>query len=64
LYGRKVALINKAISLQRPESVKIEAQDTTGAKIKLKLSGLPARVFQHEFDHLLVCIQYLPGPSA
>ncbi|TKW15574.1 hypothetical protein SEVIR_5G246800v4 [Setaria viridis] len=37
----------------RPESVKIEAQDVTGAKIKVKLSGLPARVFQHEFDHLL-----------
>lgn len=37
----------------RPESVKIEAQDITGAKIKVKLSGLPARVFQHEFDHLL-----------
>ena len=54
-------LINKAnfvaiVLLQRPESVKIEAQDVTGAKIKVKLSGLPARVFQHEFDHLLVCV--------
>ncbi|TVU02570.1 hypothetical protein EJB05_51980, partial [Eragrostis curvula] len=39
-------------SLQRPDNVKIEAQDVTGAKIKVKLSGLPARVFQHEFDHL------------
>lgn len=37
----------------RPESVKIEAQDVTGAKIKVKLSGIHARVFQHEFDHLL-----------
>ncbi|KAK3164869.1 hypothetical protein QOZ80_1AG0025880 [Eleusine coracana subsp. coracana] len=36
----------------RPDNVKIEAQDVTGAKIKVKLSGLPARVFQHEFDHL------------
>lgn len=56
------------VSLQRPESVKIEAQDVTGAKIKVKLSGLPARVFQHEFDHLLVCIYLysseLSGPSA
>ncbi|CAL4962459.1 unnamed protein product [Urochloa decumbens] len=40
-------------NVMRPESVKIEAQDITGAKIKVKLSGLPARVFQHEFDHLL-----------
>uniref|UniRef100_A0A0D9V3C3 Peptide deformylase n=1 Tax=Leersia perrieri TaxID=77586 RepID=A0A0D9V3C3_9ORYZ len=36
----------------RPENVKIDAQDVTGAKIKVKLSGLSARVFQHEFDHL------------
>ncbi|XP_062216285.1 peptide deformylase 1B, chloroplastic-like isoform X2 [Phragmites australis] len=36
----------------RPENVKIDAQDVTGAKIKVKLSGLPARVLQHEFDHL------------
>ncbi|RLM93846.1 hypothetical protein C2845_PM08G19940 [Panicum miliaceum] len=43
----------------RPESVKIEAQDVTGAKIKVKLSGLPARVFQHEFDHLLGLITTL-----
>ncbi|EEE55053.1 hypothetical protein OsJ_02752 [Oryza sativa Japonica Group] len=36
----------------RPDNVKIDAQDVTGAKIKVKLSGLSARVFQHEFDHL------------
>ena len=40
--------------MQRPDTVKINAQDVTGAKIKVKLSQLPARVFQHEFDHLQV----------
>ncbi|XP_020267874.1 peptide deformylase 1B, chloroplastic [Asparagus officinalis] len=38
--------------VQRPASVKIDARDITGAKFKVNLSGLPARVFQHEFDHL------------
>lgn len=39
-------------NLQRPESVKIDARDVTGARFTVNLSGLPARVFQHEFDHL------------
>ncbi|KAI0518734.1 hypothetical protein KFK09_006170 [Dendrobium nobile] len=36
----------------RPASVKIDARDVTGARFRVNLSGLPARVFQHEFDHL------------
>uniref|UniRef100_A0ACD5W1E5 Uncharacterized protein n=2 Tax=Avena sativa TaxID=4498 RepID=A0ACD5W1E5_AVESA len=36
----------------RPDTVKINAQDVSGAKIKVRLSQLSARVFQHEFDHL------------
>ncbi|KAK6913100.1 Peptide deformylase, partial [Dillenia turbinata] len=35
-----------------PESVSIDAQDITGAKYSIDLSGLPSRVFQHEYDHL------------
>ncbi|XP_073294034.1 peptide deformylase 1B, chloroplastic isoform X1 [Primulina huaijiensis] len=38
---------------QRPDSLKVEAQDITGAEFELNLTGLPARVFQHEYDHLL-----------
>lgn len=44
--------------LQRPESVKIDARDVNGARFTVNLSGLPARVFQHEFDHLQVSIQH------
>nr|CAB3477721.1 unnamed protein product [Digitaria exilis] len=51
--GLSAPQVGVNVQLMRPESVKIEAQDVTGAKIKVKLSGLPARVFQHEFDHLL-----------
>ncbi|KAJ9540603.1 hypothetical protein OSB04_027109 [Centaurea solstitialis] len=36
----------------RPEAVKVDAQDVTGAKFSVSLTRLPARVFQHEFDHL------------
>ncbi|KAL9235130.1 hypothetical protein vseg_009922 [Gypsophila vaccaria] len=38
--------------VQRPESVKVDAKDLSGARFSVTLSGLPARVFQHEFDHL------------
>lgn len=41
---------------QRPDSLKVDAQDITGAKFELNLTGLPARVFQHEYDHLLVFV--------
>lgn len=40
--------------MQRPESVKIDARDIKGARFTINLSGLPARIFQHEFDHLQV----------
>lgn len=36
----------------RPQSVKIDARDITGAKFSISLSRLPARIFQHEYDHL------------
>lgn len=43
--------------LQRPESVKVDARDINGARFTVNLSGLPARVFQHEYDHLEVLIR-------
>jgi peptide deformylase len=36
----------------RPESVRVRALDRTGRRIELVASGLPARVIQHEADHL------------
>ncbi|CAJ2669741.1 unnamed protein product [Trifolium pratense] len=38
--------------VKRPESVKIDARDLKGTWFSVSLSGLPARIFQHEFDHL------------
>lgn len=36
----------------RPERVTVAYQDLEGKSCKMQLSGLMARVFQHEFDHL------------
>ncbi|KAA0053657.1 peptide deformylase 1B [Cucumis melo var. makuwa] len=38
--------------VERPESIKIDARDIRGTRFMVNLSGLSARVFQHEFDHL------------
>ena len=36
----------------RPEAIMVRAQNRYGKKIKLKLGGWTARIFQHEIDHL------------
>ena len=38
--------------VKRPEWVLIEAHDKRGKKFESKVSGLLARVIQHEYDHL------------
>jgi peptide deformylase len=38
--------------VERYESIRVRAQDRHGKKIKLRLSGWTARIFQHEIDHL------------
>jgi peptide deformylase len=39
--------------VKRSEKIKIMATDEKGKRIKLKTSGLLARVIQHEYDHLV-----------
>ncbi|KAK2661743.1 hypothetical protein Ddye_000317 [Dipteronia dyeriana] len=59
-YSKKTVLFNEGClsfpgiyaDVERPESVKIDAKDIYGARFSVSLSDLPARVFQHEFDHL------------
>ncbi|KAF8037568.1 hypothetical protein BT93_B0448 [Corymbia citriodora subsp. variegata] len=59
-YSKKMVPFNEGClsfpgiyaDVQRPEAVKIDALDISGARFSVSLSGLPARVFQHEFDHL------------
>ena len=40
------------VPVERHASLVLEAQDTAGAPLRLQLSGLDARVAQHELDHL------------
>ena len=40
------------VPVERARKVKLEAQDVTGAPVALELEGHPARVVQHEVDHL------------
>jgi peptide deformylase len=36
----------------RPSSIKVSAYDRNGERVTFTASGLPARVIQHETDHL------------
>jgi hypothetical protein len=38
--------------VQRPTSIKVQAQDVNGKRLQFSLNGWAARVFQHEYDHL------------
>jgi peptide deformylase len=40
------------VDVERPASVKVHAQDTSGESIEVEAEGLEARVIQHEIDHL------------
>jgi peptide deformylase len=45
-------LLTHTLLLQRPLTVTVEFQDASGAKQRLALDELQARIFLHEFDHL------------
>ncbi|MDX1415956.1 MAG: peptide deformylase [Candidatus Promineifilaceae bacterium] len=38
--------------VERHKEIRVRAQDRYGKKIKLRLDGWTARIFQHEIDHL------------
>lgn len=40
------------LNITRPESIVVEYQDFTGEKKAARFSGLSARVFLHEYDHM------------
>ena len=40
------------VPVERPTSVVITGQDESGADVRLELDGQPARIVQHELDHL------------
>ncbi len=40
------------VEVERPTGVTVSGQDATGAPLRLETTGLLARIFQHEVDHL------------
>lgn len=57
--NKKVAIEEGCLSVpgiygivERPEKITMEGYDKNGRKIKIKATGILARVFQHETDHL------------
>ncbi len=49
----------------RYDSVRVKAQDRHGKKMKLRINGWSARIFQHEIDHLdgILYIDRLTSPD-
>ena len=40
------------LKIERPSSVVVKYEDEDKKYHKIKLDGLPARIFQHEYDHM------------
>ena len=40
------------LDIERPQDVVVEYYDEEMKRVEEKLSGLPSRIFQHEFDHM------------
>ena len=43
---------DEIINVERPDRIVVKYEDEDGKDHKIKLSGMAARVFLHEFDHL------------
>ncbi len=41
------------LTVSRPSSITISYQNVDGEYIVEELNGLPARIFQHEYDHMI-----------
>jgi peptide deformylase len=40
------------VPVERPLAVRLEGRDENGEEVSYDLEGMPARIAQHEFDHL------------
>ena len=47
-----LSLQGVVVEVERPVRVRLKARDERGEPVELELEGLPARVAQHELDHL------------
>ncbi len=56
-----LSIPNTHVAIKRFKVIDVEFIDETNRRVKAKLSGLAAKVFQHEYDHLMgkLIIDYL-----
>jgi peptide deformylase len=56
-----LSIPNLQVKISRAKSIEVEFTDETNRRVRAKLSGLAAKVFQHEHDHLMgkLIIDYL-----
>lgn len=47
-----LSLANLSCEVERAERIKVEGTDLAGNRQEYELEGLPARILQHEIDHL------------
>ncbi|HET8653698.1 MAG TPA: peptide deformylase [Gaiellaceae bacterium] len=47
-----LSLVGVQMPVERPISIRLEGRDVDGGELSLELSDHPARVVQHELDHL------------
>ncbi len=51
--------------VKRHLKIKVKAQDLDGNEVRLTLEGFPARVFQHEIDHMngIIFLDHITDPA-
>jgi peptide deformylase len=47
-----LSLQGVVVPVERDERITVEASDPEGNEVRFELEGLPARIAQHELDHL------------
>ena len=47
-----LSLQGVTVPVERPTTVRIEGRDALGNEVGFDLEGMPARIAQHELDHL------------
>ena len=51
-----LSLPGTSVEVSRPDEVAVVALDLQGVHLEMRLSGFPARIVQHEIDHLDGCL--------
>ncbi len=51
-----LSLPGASVQVTRPDEVVVSAHDLRGARLEVRLTGYPARIVQHEVDHLDGCL--------